>query len=159
MQFIKVKTVFITISLIISILAIAFSLLLACTQETTLIPEPALENTTWVLRAYGQPGSLKSSLTGTLYRRDIKITTVFNKATGQVAGSSGVNTYWGNYTLENSKLSISGIMITALGGPQTLMDQENEFIKLLGATESYQIQDSRLQINCGQQVLIFMEQQ
>jgi heat shock protein HslJ len=146
---------------IFSIVAIALSILPACSSEPP-GPVPLLENTTWVLEAYGQPDNLKSVLTGAGYGKDIKITTAFHKFNdtgGQVTGFSGVNTYWGDYKLEDNKISISGIMLTTLGGPQPLMEQESEFIKLLGTAESYRIENSQLQITCGQQILVFVQQQ
>jgi len=156
-------TIRITILLvsIICIFVIALSILPACTLETPK-PLPTLEDTTWVLQAYGQPGSLKSVLTGVGKGKEINITAVFNRfgsTSGQVAGFSGVNTYTGNYKLENSRLTVSEIMLTALAGPQPLLDQENEFLKLLKASDSYEISGDQLQINCEQQELIFIEHQ
>ncbi len=139
-----------------NILMVAVLLLDACGPATTTTPTPTatpkpiptLENTTWVLQSYGQTGNLKSVLTGT-------VTAVFDNANGQVTGFTGVNRYGGGYELKDNKLSIQGLTLTALLGPQPLLDQETEFLKLLQAAESYQIEDSQLQINCGQQVLIF----
>ncbi len=124
-------------------------------QEPSVPTVPTLENTTWVLQSYGQPGNLKTVLTGAdVTWKSTEITAVFG-ASGRVTGSSGVNTYGGTYELLDNKLSITGITLTTLGGPQPLVDQETEFLKLLRAAESYQIKDSQLQINCGQELLIF----
>jgi len=98
----------------------------------------------------------KSVLTSAGLLKDIKITAVFDSSKGQVTGSSGVNTYGGTYELKDNKLTISGLTVTLLGGPQSLIDQEHDYLNLLQASESFQITDSQLQINCGQQVLIFI---
>jgi putative lipoprotein len=119
-------------------------------RVTTPTVVPALENTTWVLQSYGQSGNLKSVL------KDTEITTTFDSVKGQVAGSAGVNRYVGGYELKDNKLSVSKqLAVTAMAGPQSLMDQEKEYLTALQATESYQIKDGQLQINCGQQLLIF----
>ena len=113
---------------------------------------PKLENTTWKLQSYGQPGNLKSALP------DTEVTALFDSAKGRVAGSAGVNTYGGGYELKDNKLAIPGpLASTRMAGPQPLMDQETEFLKLFQVAESYQIKDGQLQVNCGQQVLIFTE--
>ena len=119
-------------------------------KVTTSTPVATLENTTWVLQSYGQPGNLKSVL------KDTEVTALFDSAKGRVVGSAGVNTYFGGYKLDDNKLIIPGpIGSTKMAGPQPLMDQETEFFKLLQAAESHQIEDSHLRINSGQQVLIF----
>ncbi len=124
------------------------------TPEATSTPATAstgkLENTTWVLQSYGQPGNLKSVL------KDTEVSVLFDSAKGQVAGSAGVNSYFGGYEVKGSKLSIPGpVGSTKMAGPQPVMDQETEFLKLLQAADSYQIKDGQLQIDCGQQILIF----
>lgn len=129
----------------------------ACTPTGT--TSPTLENTTWVLKSYGQPENLKSVLTGIGFLwKAPEITIAFDNTTGRVSGFSGVNTYGSTYELSDDKISIPGLILTLLGGPQPLIDQEKEFLKLLHDAESYQIVNGRLQINCGQQVLIFREQ-
>ncbi|MFH1087848.1 MAG: DUF4382 domain-containing protein [Chloroflexota bacterium] len=109
-----------------------------------------LEGVTWVLQSYGQPGSLKPVLRGT------EITALFDSATGQVTGSAGVNGYFGAYKLQGDKLSIPGpVGSTAMAGPQANMDQEQAYLTALQAAVSYSIKGSELQIDYGQQVLIF----
>ena len=142
--------------LIANSLLVAVLFLTACSPVTPK-PLPTLENTTWMLQSYGQPENLKSVQKGYIYLRNVEITAVFDSVKGQVTGSSGVNTYRGGYKLEDNKLSISVFIMTQLGGPQPLIDQEEEFLNLLQAAESFQITDGRLQINCGQQVLVFTE--
>jgi len=116
-----------------------------------------LENITWVLQSYGQPGNLKTVLRGTeVALKDAEIMAFFDSAKSQVGGSAGINKYAGGYKLEGNKLSIPGPLITtAMAGPQPLMVQEKEYLTLLQAAQSYQIKGGELQINCGQQVLIF----
>lgn len=118
-------------------------------------PAPGLEDTLWVLRSYGQPGSLKSVLAGADGMANVEITVLFTRATGKVSGKSGINTYGGDYRLEGSRLSVSKVMLTAMGGPQPLMDQEQAYMSLFSAMDSFRISGGELQINCGQQVLVY----
>jgi hypothetical protein len=39
------------------------------------------------------------------------------------------------------------------------MEQELQYLKALQAAESYQIQDEKLEINCGAQILVFAAQE
>jgi heat shock protein HslJ len=138
-------------------LVLAVVLLAACNSSTPAgsKPAPGLEDTIWVLRSYGQPGSLKPVLTGAGGMANVEITALFTRATGKVSGKSGVNTYGGDYRLEGSKISITKMMLTAMGGPQPLMDQEQAFVSLLAAADSFRISGTELQINCGTQALVF----
>ena len=43
--------------------------------------------------------------------------------------------------------------------PEGVMEQEEQYLKALQATESFQIQDGKLQINCGAQILVFAAQE
>ncbi|MFC1949046.1 META domain-containing protein [Chloroflexota bacterium] len=136
----------ITLLLLVNTLLIPVILLAACNQtmETT----PKLENTTWILQSYGQPEGLESVLKGIGFIWIApEVTAIFDNTTGQVSGFGGVNTYGGTYVLTDRKLSIKGIFLTDLGGPQPLLDQEQEFLGLLRAAESFQFIDSWLQIN------------
>jgi len=127
-------------------------LALLATSCTKAVPTPtlALENTDWVLESYGEPGKLQSVLP------DAEITVRFDSATAQVAGSAGVNRYFGAYKLDGNKLIIPGPMgSTMMAGPQPLMDQETEFLMALQAAESCKIEGDKLTITCGSKVLIF----
>jgi len=114
--------------------------------------EVALEDTNWSLQSHGEPGNLKDILT------DTEITAEFVSSEGTVKGSAGCNSYFGSYQLEGSKLSIPGpIGATEMYcmEPEGIMEQEQQYLTALGAAESYKIENGRLQINCGNQILIF----
>ena len=121
-------------------------------------PTPAFifENTLWVLQSLGQSGNLKPLVK----LNNAEVNALFDSAKGQVGGSGGVNRYTGNYELKGNKLSIPGpLAATAMAGPQPLMDQEREYLKLLQNASTYQITDGQLQIDCGEQVLIFVKRE
>ncbi len=119
-------------------------------KVTAPTPVATLENTTWVLQSYGQPGNLKSVL------KDTEVTALFDSAKGQVAGSGGVNRYVGGYELKDNKRSIpKPLAATTMAGPQPLMDQEKEYLTALQAAESYKIEGDKLTITCGSKAVIF----
>ncbi len=122
--------------------------LLGCGQS---IP---LENTTWVLESYGEPGNLTTVL------EDTEITIEFKSEEGKFAGSGGCNSYFGGYELKGSKLTLPGpIGSTMMACPEPIMDQEQEYFKLLETTETFQIQNDKLTISCsGDKMLVFITQ-
>ena len=149
----------------INALLVVALFLTACSSTNT--TKPTLQNTTWVLQSYGQPGNLRSVITSAGPEfATVEITLGFDKVTGQVGpllkgllvgGSTGFNDYSGIYELNGSKLSITMGFRTAVGGPAIMMDQETIYWTLLESAESYQIKDGQLQIKCGGQVLIFTQ--
>ena len=114
-----------------------------------------LKDTSWVLESYGVQGNLQAVLA------DTEITAKFDGAEGRVHGSSGCNTYGGDYHISGNELSIPALEWTEIGclEPEGIMEQEGKYLKLLIAAESYQIQNGTLQIDSGGQVLIFRTKQ
>ncbi|MFC2004700.1 META domain-containing protein [Chloroflexota bacterium] len=131
------------------------TLLIAGCAQTPPASEPAptsdLEDVTWILESYGEPGDLKAVLEGT------EITALFDSTEGHVRGSAGANSYSGGYQINENELSIQQIASTEMFrlDPEGVMDQEYQYLKELQSAESYEIQDGRLQINCGEQILIY----
>jgi len=123
--------------------------------ESTPTKEPVLvdglEDTMWILEAYGKPGNLRAVLEGS------EITAIFDSAEGQVNGSAGCNSYFGGYQVNNDKLAILDLAHTerACLEPEGVMEQENQYLKILRAVVSYQVQDGELQINSGDKILIY----
>ncbi len=110
-----------------------------------------LEDITSILESYGEQGDLQAVLEGT------KITAIFDSAEGQVTGSAGCNSYFADYEASGNKLSFTSLFWTEIGcvAPEGIMEQENYYLKTLSAAESYKIEDGKLQITSGNQVLIF----
>ena len=133
-------------------IVILASILIAGCTETTRAGD--LEDIKWVLESYGEQGNLASVIEGT------RITATFESAESEVSGSAGCNSYFGGYEIDDG-LSITALAHTEMYcmDPEGVMDQETEYLKLLGAAESYRVQDNKLQINCGNRlVLIYTEQ-
>jgi len=114
-------------------------------------PVGMLEDTTWMLQSYGEQDNLNAVLEGT------EITAFFDSAVGQVNGSAGCNSYSGGYEIDDSELSILQLANTEMAclEPEGTMDQEQQYLSLLQAAESYRVEDGALQINCGGQVLLY----
>ncbi|MFC1910607.1 META domain-containing protein [Chloroflexota bacterium] len=119
-------------------------------------PDNMIENITWILQSYGSDTNPKSVIEGT------EITALFNSEKHQVAGSAGANSYFGGYQLVNySMISIGQIGQTEMYrlDPPGVMDQEQEYLKILQNAESYKIEAEKLQINCGVNILVFHARQ
>jgi heat shock protein HslJ len=114
--------------------------------------EVTLENTKWLLQSYGEPGYLDEILA------DTEITLELISAEGTIKGSAGCNSYFGGYELKGAQLLIPGpIAVTEMYcmDPEGIMDQEQEYLSLLQLTTNYDIEGNHLQINCGNQILIY----
>ena len=117
---------------------------------------PALEghslaDTSWVLKSYGNPASLKSVIAST------KITLSFNTATDEISGNGGVNGYGGEAARVDNTLTLSGILHTMMASTdQAINEQESAYFQLLGTAQSVEFGTGTLTIHCeGGQVLIF----
>ncbi|MFC2004830.1 protease inhibitor I42 family protein [Chloroflexota bacterium] len=120
-------------------------LLRTSTKTTT------LEGNKWVLSAFGEEGSLGAVLDNT------EITATFNQETGLVQGSSGCNTYGGAYYIQDNDLFIEEIEATEIGcvDPDGIMEQEQEYFRILLDAEEFQINDDILTISAGNNILLF----
>jgi heat shock protein HslJ len=108
-----------------------------------------LEGITWVLKSYGDPNSLKAAVP------DKETTLKFDKETKRVGGNGGVNSYGGDYEIDGSKLTVSGIISTKMAGPPALMNQENAFFNILESAQSFKITGEELTIIGTEGVLVF----
>ncbi|WP_300393448.1 META domain-containing protein [Fusobacterium sp.] len=101
------------------------------------------------------------SLTGKEYvlttsTKDVKIT--INFAEENFFGFSGVNNYFGKYTISGDKIKLSHVGSTLMAGPREAMEKEFEYISTLDKVEKYQVEKNTLifTTTTGQQ-LIFKE--
>lgn len=125
---------------------------LAFTVGACAKPGPApLEDTTWILKSYGEQGNLLTVLEGT------EITATFDSAEKRVNGSAGCNSYFGDYQLSDNTLTFLVISHTEkyCMEPEGIMEQEAQYLKTLNTAESYQVKDGTLQVNSGNEILIY----
>ena len=136
--------------LLLACLFVAASLVLfACARG---VEETAdLEDKTWVLESYGEKGDLRAVVAGT------EVTALFDSTEGQVRGSAGCNSYFGDYQVSKNKLSIPLIANTEMYclEPEGVMEQETQYLKILQTAESYEVGDGKLRITAGSQILVF----
>jgi heat shock protein HslJ len=112
-----------------------------------------LEGITWVLKSYGEPNDLKAAIP------DHEPTLTFDKETKTVQGNGGVNGYGGDYKLDGSKMTISGLIHTMMASTdQALNVQEMTFFNILGSAESYEISGGELTITGSEGILVFTPQ-
>ena len=112
-----------------------------------------LEDTTWVLESYGEKGNLQGVL------EDTEITIEFKSAESKLSGSGGCNNYFGSYEINKNEFTIKPpIGATEMACPEPIMRQEQEYLKLLETTETFQIQNVKLIISCsGNKGLVFIK--
>ncbi|KPK93714.1 MAG: hypothetical protein AMJ88_06905 [Anaerolineae bacterium SM23_ 63] len=101
-----------------------------------------LGSKTWVLISFGTEGQLQTVLEG------VEITATFNHDEAEVSGSSGCNHYFGDYKVTGSGLSLSNIGWTEMAciTPEGVMEQEQVFLAMFAAAESFEIQEDQLSI-------------
>ncbi|MFC2047868.1 META domain-containing protein [Chloroflexota bacterium] len=135
------------ILLVVFLLSSAMSLV-ACGSGTS------LEDTTWKLESYGEKGNLQALI------EDTEITAEFKSADRQVAGSGGLNNYFGGYEITKNELTIKPpIGSTMMAGPEPIMGQEQEYLSLLETAENLKIEKGKLTISCsGNKILVFVTQ-
>jgi heat shock protein HslJ len=106
-----------------------------------------LDGTSWVIVSLED----KAPLPG------IEVTAVFER--GKLHGFSGCNQFGGSYTVNGDRIRISELQSTLMAciAPEGAMDQEQEFLRLLSASDSYQLTDGQLRLlHSGQVVLAFI---
>jgi heat shock protein HslJ len=146
MQKVTNTTVFLNRALmILVIVAILATALAACGDSD----DAALENTAWELEFL----SGNDVLPGTT------ITLQFSDQ--EVSGSAGCNQYGGAFEAKGKDLGIAGVFSTEMAClGEGIMEQEAQYLGVLGAAARYQVSGDRLEIfdGAGTQILVFIEQ-
>jgi len=99
-----------------------------------------LSGTTWVLNGYGN----LSQPQGVLEKAVVSLE--YDPETGQLAGSSGCNRYFGDVVVDGDQLTFSAgpMGMTRMACSEPIMKQEAAFIELLGRVTRFAIQDGTL---------------
>ncbi|MCD4672911.1 MAG: META domain-containing protein [Anaerolineaceae bacterium] len=65
---------------------------------------------------------------------------------GKVHGSSGCNTYFGEYTIDGNNISCGQLAATAMAclDPEGIMEQEQEYLTFLSEVDTYSIEGEQL---------------
>ena len=80
-----------------------------------------------------------------------------NIGTDSINGSSGINSFFGSYTVNNGKITTKGIAGTLMAGPEELMKLEGRYLKALNDIKSYKIINNTLKIESDTDTLTFQK--
>jgi len=134
--------------LLLTLVALGVIVLTACSPVAAVF-----EDMEWVLEEYGEKGQLKPVLEGS------EITATFDSTEGQVTGSAGCNSYFASYEVVESGISQGSITISTIGQTEMwcegLMDQEQEYLTILGSVKNLLLKDDLLTISSGTHSLVF----
>ncbi len=83
---------------------------------------------------------------------------MFESDGAKVGGTGGCNGYGGTYELDVDKLKFLELMTTLMYCNEQINDQEEEYLAILQAAESYEIKGDKLTINSGDNVLIYTKE-
>jgi heat shock protein HslJ len=130
------------------VVCLFFLSLVACGGKSTI----DFEDTLWYLDSYGEQGALKSVLEHTF------ISATFDSSDGRVHGNAGCNGYTADYELKDG-ITFSAVARTELGctEPPGIMDQEDEYLRILESADTISIVDGKLHLSSGNEVLIFVK--
>lgn len=103
---------------------------------------------TWTLTAYGPEGAT------TPVAADSQASLTFNND-GTIAGSSGCNSFGGEYKVDGNQVTFSGMASTLMACDEPLMTQEGVVFKVLDGTASYKIDGDTLTITNAGTALVF----
>ena len=106
-----------------------------------------LDGTQWVLASMDDAAPMAGSrLTLTL------------PEPGRVAGSSGVNEFFGPVAWrEVDGVRIGPLGVTRMAGPAALMQQERTYVTLLQQVDRCRVEEDRLELLIGQRVVLEFE--
>jgi heat shock protein HslJ len=120
----------------------------ACTQTTSpsddevTSSENPLVGTDWDLVQYGEQTPLPGATASITFTED------------EINGSTGCNSYFGNYTLDVSALAIDPLGRTERGC-EGIMEQEEGYLEMLQASESITLEEERLTIHTALGDIVF----
>jgi hypothetical protein len=156
--------------LVLSALAVGLVIGIAIGIDSLGFPPAGLEGT-WVLKYYGEPGKLRMPYPWSDITLVISSCATAEQKIGGyparenvIAGSAGVNWYFGNYEVDGNKFITytvigeekhTGLVCTLMAGPAHLMAQEHRYLDILTFAQTYEITNGRLIISSGEEVLVF----
>ena len=80
-----------------------------------------------------------------------------NIGTDSINGSSGINNFFGSYTVANGVITTKGIAGTLMAGPENLMKLESRYIQALNNIKSYKVTNNTLKIESDTDTLTFQK--
>lgn len=116
------------------VLIMIFGLMVASCSAISIAKVDALERTKWNLLFFHNSKPIPDSI----------ITIEFEN--GEVRGTSGCNTYFGEYKTRGSEISFGQIAATEMAcmSPERIMEQEQKYLTFLSEVVAYSIEGDRL---------------
>ena len=123
--------------------------LIACGGGSTSVD---FEDTLWYLDEYGKSGNMKSVLEHTI------ISATFDSKDGRMHGNAGCNGYSTSYEYDGG-FSVSAVARTEMfcSEPAGIMDQEDEYLRILESASTLEIVDGKLNLTSSEGVLVFIK--
>ena len=108
----------------------------SASDQDSVTENTSLDGTSWILRDYGV----------TTLRDDLTISAQFKD--GQVAGSSGCNTYSGSYQLDKDKITFGPLATTMMAclEPSDVMELERIFLEWMSDAQTYDLTTDQLKV-------------
>ncbi|MCP1223988.1 META domain-containing protein [Sebaldella sp. S0638] len=135
--------------------------LFSCSNTTTLqnnsttgtaVKQKDIADTSWKLTAISGEKITTKMMDG----KEIGAITL-DITTDKISGSSGVNRYFGSYTLNGKDITLSGIGSTRMMGPQDLMENEHKYLSVLSNVTGFEFKDNNtLVLKAGTDTLTFV---
>jgi heat shock protein HslJ len=129
---------------------LAVLLLAGCASANTPPDDnaPTLAGTFWRLTEYGTPGELQAPIDQ--YQPTLSI------AEGSLSGSTGCNTYGGEYRIEETTMTFGALAQTERACLEDgVMQQESRYMELLRNVESFALADDTLTLTAPDGVLVY----
>jgi heat shock protein HslJ len=123
--------------------------LAACAPAAAEDGQTQLAGTSWNLVGYGRPEALTPPLAEAPATLDIDAE--------RMSGSTGCNHYAYAYTAEGKTLKFiePGPIVTLMACPEPVMQQESDFLQVLGSITDYSLEGERLTLTGADGVLVF----
>ena len=118
----------------IKFLSIAFLLVLLSACGALPAASDSMDGTSWELYAISKHRPIEDS----------NITIAFED--GQVSGSSGCNSYGGEYQISGKNIEFGMLISTLMACDEPIMEQESSFMQMLGDAHRFELVDGQLQI-------------
>jgi heat shock protein HslJ len=109
-------------------------------QQDTQTPNVDIKGTGWILEAFRELDMMILPLSIT------EITLVFSEDKG-ISGSSGCNSFFGNYEVIGNRLIVSPLITTRTGCEPDIGEQEQRFLDGLQSAETFSLDNGRLTIH------------
>ncbi len=120
------------------------SIVIACSPTE----DPAdLTDRTWKLIEFGEAGAMNQAVGDA--------TAMFEL--GTVSGSTGCNSYSGEYSIDGDSMSIGPVAATerACMDPPGIMEQESVFLRILSAVTKFEVSGNELRLESASGLLVF----